>query len=110
MGAAGMDVSQSAQPFVGRRRQLHELVSAAALGAAGQGSLILVAGEPGIGKTRLAAELADWCRQQDFGVLRAACWDGDGAPAFWPWIQVIRALAAAGEAAELRAQLGPGAA
>jgi tetratricopeptide (TPR) repeat protein len=38
--------------------------------------------------------------------LWGTCWQGDGAPAFWPWIQVLRAHGATRNAATLRAQLG----
>ena len=93
--------------FVGRQRDLDELGERLAAAAAGRGSLLLVAGEPGIGKTRLADELARGAaRSLGAGVLWGTCWEGEGAPAFWPWIQALRAHAARRDPAALRAELG----
>ncbi|HXG20290.1 MAG TPA: AAA family ATPase [Methylomirabilota bacterium] len=79
--------------FVGRERELHELGSAVEAMCAGSGRLLLLVGEPGIGKTRLADELAAIARQSGVNVLWGRCWEGDGAPAFWPWRQLLRAYA-----------------
>ncbi|MEU3100869.1 BTAD domain-containing putative transcriptional regulator [Streptomyces griseoflavus] len=62
----------------------------------GTGGVLLVAGEAGIGKTRYAAEVAERARARGFTVARGGCVDGT-APAFWPWVQVLRE--AAGDAA-----------
>src|SRR5262245_59043486 len=59
--------------------------------ASGHGLLVLLAGEPGIGKTRTANELASHARAAGVEVLWGRCHEGDGAPAYWPWIQVLRA-------------------
>ncbi len=59
----------------------------------GEGGIILVGGEPGIGKTRLAQESARAATQFMLKVLWGRCWEGSGAPAFWPWIQVLRGYA-----------------
>lgn len=56
----------------------------------GHGQLVILAGEPGIGKTRLAEHLASRGRTQDVLVLWGRCHEGEGAPAFWPWVQIIR--------------------
>jgi tetratricopeptide (TPR) repeat protein len=77
--------------FVGRERELAELVSACESGAVDGTHLFLISGEPGIGKTRLADELSWRARTRGMQVLWGRCWEGDGAPAYWPWIQVIRA-------------------
>jgi tetratricopeptide (TPR) repeat protein len=83
----------------------------ASLGAAiaGQGRVVLVSGEPGIGKTRLAEELAHHAAAEGAAVRWGRCREGSGAPAFWPWIQILRAQFAATDAGDLRAQLGTGA-
>src|SRR5262245_47888049 len=100
----------AARLFVGRSRHLTDL-QAALPGAAGRRArLVLVAGEPGIGKTRLADELATHASSLGVRVLWASCWDGDGAPAFWPWIQVVRAYARDVDPATLPTELGLGAA
>ena len=76
--------------FVGRERELAELVSACETGADSDTHLFLIHGEPGIGKTRLADELASRAKARGVQVLWGRCWEGDGAPAYWPWIQLIR--------------------
>ncbi|MDG4802650.1 AAA family ATPase [Micromonospora sp. WMMD980] len=59
------------------------------------GGLVLVTGEPGIGKTTLVSAAADEARRRGALVLGAACWDSDTAPDYWPWVQVLRRLALA---------------
>ena len=56
----------------------------------------MLVGEPGIGKTRLAEVFAAECRALGALVLAGRCWDAGGAPAWWPWVQVVRALARRG--------------
>src|SRR5690349_6762751 len=71
-----------------------------------------VAGEAGIGKTRLVEELAGRANARGAMVLWGRCWEGAGAPAFWPWVQVIRGYVQvqAEDLASLRHDLGGGAA
>jgi len=76
--------------FVGRERELAELESACESCADSHTHLFLVYGEPGIGKTRLADELASRAKAQGRQVLWGRCWEGGGAPTYWPWIQIIR--------------------
>ncbi|WP_433316900.1 AAA family ATPase [Micromonospora chersina] len=59
---------------------------------ASHGGLVLVAGEPGIGKTTLVSAAADEARRRGALVLGAACWDSESAPGYWPWVQVLRRL------------------
>ena len=70
--------------FVGRATELAELD---AILRDRQGGVVLVAGQAGIGKSRLVAEAL---RVSASRAVRGSCWQGDGAPAFWPWTQVIR--------------------
>lgn len=58
---------------------------------AGRGGVVMLAGEPGIGKTRAAEELDRWATQAHAHVLWGRCYEGRSAPAFWPWVQIIRA-------------------
>ncbi|HMI92106.1 MAG TPA: AAA family ATPase [Polyangiales bacterium] len=78
--------------FVGRGRELEELASAIDDAQHGRGSLWLVTGEPGIGKSRLLEEVARGAADRDVNVLWGRCWEAGGAPAYWPFIQVLRAL------------------
>ena len=91
------------RPFVGREKELEELRTALDLGAARRGSVFLITGEPGIGKTRLMQEVADVALNQGWRVLIGRCWEEGGAPAYWPWIQVVRA--AGGEFERLAAPI-----
>jgi predicted ATPase len=90
-------------PFVGRERELALLRTALGAAIAGQGRVVLVGGEPGIGKTRLAEELATYAAGQGAAVRWGRCREGAGAPAFWPWIQILRAQFSATDPADLRA-------
>lgn len=69
---------------------------------AGTAQLVLVTGEPGIGKTAVLTAFAAEAAERGATVLRANCWDG-GAPAYWPWVQALRGVPPGelGAAAEL---------
>ncbi len=82
----------STRPFVGRVQQLADLALALEEAASGRGSLVLVTGEPGIGKTRLTSELAQVAARRGVRVATGRCWEHGGAPPYWPWLQVIRTL------------------
>lgn len=58
----------------------------------GRGSLHLVVGEPGIGKTRLADEVAALAAKRGMNVAWGRAWETGGAPPFYPWIEVLEAL------------------
>jgi DNA-binding CsgD family transcriptional regulator len=99
-----------ATPFVGREGELAALTTDLDAALAGRGGVVLLAGEPGIGKTRLAEELAAQATARGALVLWGRCWEGEGAPAFWPWVQVVRAYVRAADPAALRREMGAGAA
>jgi hypothetical protein len=82
--------------LIGRDQVLAVLRAAYAQAAAGQGHLVLIGGEAGIGKTAVARAAADWAAAQGALVLLGHCSETEGAPAFWPWAQVVRAAADAG--------------
>ena len=102
----GGDPSRPARVFVGRERELDELVRALEDALAGRGRLVLVAGEPGIGKSRLVDELMGQARARAARVIVGRCWEAGGAPAYWPWVQSLRAYVSETDPEELRAQLG----
>ncbi len=95
--------------FVGRERELAELTGGLDDAFAGRGRLFLLAGEPGIGKSRLAEELAARALVRGARVLVGRCWEAGGAPAYWPWVQALRAYVREADIGTLRAQLGAGA-
>jgi hypothetical protein len=65
-------------PLVGRHPEWHTLLNAWRAAAAGRPRLFLIRGEAGIGKTRLAEELIDWCSLQSISAVTARCYAGEG--------------------------------
>jgi DNA-binding SARP family transcriptional activator/tetratricopeptide (TPR) repeat protein len=96
--------------FVGRERELVELVGGLDDAFAGRGRLFLLAGEPGIGKSRLAEELVTQATARGARVLIGRCWEAGGAPAYWPWVQALRPYLRDTDPGSLRSQLREGAA
>ena len=81
---------ESSRPFVGRASELDELLESLVDAVAGHGSLSLICGEPGIGKSRLITAVVEHAEAHGWAVLVGRCWEGGGAPAYWPWMQVVR--------------------
>ena len=94
--------------FVGRQHELDLLRGSFERACAGHGRLIMLAGEPGIGKTRTAQELASHAARREAAVLWGRCHEEAGAPPYWPWVQVIGAVLNDGDPGVV-ASLGPGA-
>jgi tetratricopeptide (TPR) repeat protein len=99
--------SSSFGNFVGRERELAELRAALEDASSGRGQLFMLSGEPGIGKTRFADELAGQAASRGMRVVWGRCWEGGGAPAYWPWIQVIRGCVSAADQEQRRRVLEP---
>ena len=110
MNSDAMDTVSAADEggFVGRTGELKTLLAGLETAQAGRGRLFLLSGEPGIGKTRVAAEFSTQARDRDATVMWGRCWDGTGAPAYWPWVQAIRPLLRTDDD-ELLELMGPGA-
>ncbi|HLZ69973.1 MAG TPA: AAA family ATPase [Dehalococcoidia bacterium] len=77
-------------PFVGRQQELAALRACLAEAHAGRGGVTLLAGEPGIGKTRLLTELAGHARAAGTVVLTGHAYDGEGLPPYLPFIEALR--------------------
>ena len=77
--------------FVGREAELGRLVRALDRAIAHEGQLVLLVGDPGIGKTRIARELAFRAAALGVAVRWGRCQETEGAPPYWPWVQVLRA-------------------
>jgi DNA-binding CsgD family transcriptional regulator len=79
--------------FVGRERELAILRQGLLAARAGTGSMVLVAGEAGIGKTRLAQEVVFRAKADGCPTAWGSCLEEEGAPPYWAWIQVLRDVA-----------------
>jgi DNA-binding CsgD family transcriptional regulator len=77
--------------LVGRHHELGVLAEHLDEAIAGRGSLVLVAGEPGIGKTAVADRIAADARDRGALALWGRCVAAETSPPFAPWIQVLRA-------------------
>ncbi|MDQ7906063.1 BTAD domain-containing putative transcriptional regulator [Phytohabitans sp. ZYX-F-186] len=78
--------------LVGRIEELGVLRQAVTPALAGGTGLVLVEGEPGVGKTRLLEEIAAEADRRGAFVVWGRCLEGDGTPSMWPWVQVVGAL------------------
>jgi DNA-binding SARP family transcriptional activator len=81
-----------ADPLVGRAEELAILRQAVRSAFAGSSGLVIIEGEPGVGKTRLLEQAGADAEQSGALVVWGHCVEGDGAPSMWPWVQVIGAL------------------
>lgn len=97
------------RPIVGRSHEIDVFRAAFDRMLAGRRQLVLIAGEPGIGKTRCAEALADVAEDQGALVLWGRCREEAGAPPYWPWVQILRAYVDASSLDELRLNIGTGA-
>ncbi|GAA1852032.1 ATP-binding protein [Asanoa iriomotensis] len=83
-----------ADGLVGRVEELAVLRRATESALAGDTGLVVVEGEPGVGKTRLLEELGAAADQRGASVVWGRCLEGDGTPSMWPWVQVVGTLLA----------------
>ena len=67
-------------------------------------------GEPGIGKTRTAQELATYAGLRHVQLLWGRCHESRGTPSYWPWVQAIRSDVRERDPERLRSEIGTGAA
>ena len=77
---------------VGRDDVLAELRRVVDEAVAGRGHLLLLAGEAGIGKTTMLTAAAGFAESRGTRVAWGWGWPGEGAPGYWPWVQVMRML------------------
>jgi DNA-binding SARP family transcriptional activator len=105
--AAPAAASERASTLVGRDPELARLEEALDSALAGRGGLVVITGEPGIGKTRLAEELSSRGRRSGALVVWGRCWEAGGAPPYWPWTQVLRTYLTGVDPDALRRRLGP---
>lgn len=84
-------------PFVGRAGEIGAFDAALERASRGKGSLLLLVGQPGVGKTRTAAEYAVRGEAVGATVVWGVCQDQPGSPPYWPWSPIIRKLLQRGD-------------
>ncbi|MCI0778195.1 MAG: protein kinase, partial [Chloroflexi bacterium] len=92
--------------FVGREKEMERLRQALDSAFSGRGGLVMLVGEPGIGKTRTTQELETYARMRGAQVLWGRTHESAGAPAYWPWLQAGNQYAGM-HADELADLIGP---
>ena len=95
--------------LVGRSNELSQLTSAFDEAAAGRARLVMVGGEPGIGKTRLVEELAVYASVRGATVLWGHCYEGELGMPYLPFIEAFRTYVRQRSDDQLRAELSTGA-
>lgn len=95
--------------FVGRSSEIARLTSALDDALENRGRLVMLAGEPGIGKTRITQHLASQAEAQGAAVLWGWSYEEEGAPPYWPWMQLIRAYIQDKVSEQLSSDFGSGA-
>ena len=93
-------------PFTGRIVELRRLTRRLEEARAGQGGVVLLAGEPGIGKTRIIEEIAATARAQGALVLSGRCYEGEAARSFGPFVEALAEYAGTAAPEVLRNDLG----
>lgn len=97
--------------YLGRADLLRGLGDDVRAALAGQARVVLLLGEAGIGKTRTLDEVARLAQEEGALVARGSGSPHAGAPPFWPWVRVLRSLAAGRPVHALRREvetLAPG--
>ena len=94
--------------FIGRREEMDQLKAALGNALSGRGSVVMLVGEPGIGKTRLAEEFGVYASLRGVQTLSGSCFEGGAAP-YRPFVEAVRQYVNRRPDAELRHELGEGA-
>lgn len=104
----GSDAEGDASPMdlVGRVAEMDIVRDAIDRAAAGRGTLLLVAGEPGAGKSRLLEEAVEVARRRGLATAVSRCFEVGETPPFWPFVQITRALGGQLSAARLSEAAG----
>ncbi|MBC8452986.1 MAG: AAA family ATPase, partial [Chloroflexi bacterium] len=82
------------------------LISALNSAQVGSSQLVMIAGDPGIGQTRLTEELATLASEEGFEVHWGRSYEDTGAPPYWPWTQIFRSYARTREQNVVSEELG----
>ena len=93
-------------PYVGRESERAEARRLLDQAVAGHGGVLLLGGEPGVGKTRLAEEVLLEAGQRGCLALTGRCYETEGTPPFIPWVEVVERAARIVPHTALREALG----
>lgn len=86
------DASGAATGLIGRAGELEDLGRALGSALDGGSGVVIIDGEPGVGKTRLLGELAARAERRGALVVWGTCLGGDGTPSMWPWVRLVGAM------------------
>jgi len=103
--AAGLAVAERT-PFVGREAERADLRRLLDQTVRGRGALVMIGGEPGVGKTRLAEELLLEARQRGVLASTGHCYEMEGASPYIPFVEILETAARVIPATALRDALG----
>src|SRR5260370_5548946 len=78
--------------FVGRNAELRRLIAGLDRALQSRGGMFLLSGELGIGRAGVAEELALEARKRDAAVYWGRSTLAEGAPPYWPWVQILRSI------------------
>ena len=107
MRAPANPAASAGPRLVGRARELAALDRSFELAAAGRAAVVLVAGEPGIGKTRLLEAFAARAARAGATLLRGGASDAAGMPPYLPFLEALQRHVESAAPDLLRAQAGP---
>src|SRR5437763_10763253 len=92
-------------PIVGRQRELRLIMNQYEAAKGGHAHVVLLTGEPGIGKTRLLDEVALQTAQDGAVVLRGSASEAEGMPPFLPFLEALGRYIRATPQDQLRRQI-----
>jgi class 3 adenylate cyclase len=95
--------------FVGREEEMRKLRSGIDEALSGRARMSMLMGEPGIGKTRICEEVSTYASMRGAQVLWGRGYEGEGAPPYWPWVQIIRSYVHDCDPQLLMSEMGPAA-
>ena len=105
--AAPHDSGSSSAAIYGRDPEMAALSEAVQSGLGGRGRVLLLSGDAGIGKTTLAESVATPLRERGEALVYwGRCHQDEGAPAYWPWVQIFREYLEVHDSATVEADLG----
>jgi tetratricopeptide (TPR) repeat protein len=108
--AQAREASQGAPPGTGRPLEVHKvqldrMQLRLADAADGRGGIVVLVGEPGVGKTTLAERAAEMAAGEGLCTVWSRCLDASSAPAYWPWVQLFRRVSQTPKVVEARRHL-----